>query len=43
MVNCNSPAYKAGRFVGKVLLLGSGYLLGKRWGKKPIDKFPEKK
>ena len=43
MINRNSPAYKAGRFVGRVILLGLGYLAGKHWGRKPIKKsFPEK-
>jgi hypothetical protein len=43
MVDRNSPAYNAGRFVGKIILIGLGYLLGKRWGRRPIDKgFPEK-
>ena len=44
MVNRNSKAYIAGRFVGKLLLLGIGYIFGKKWGQKPIDKgFPKKK
>lgn len=44
MINRDSPAYKAGRVVGKLILISFGYVLGKRWGKKPIDKsFPEKK
>ena len=44
MVNKDSPAYKAGRLVGRAILMGLGYILGKRWGRKPIDKsFPEKK
>lgn len=42
MVNRDSPAYKAGRFVGKLFLIGLGYVLGKRWGRRPIDQgFPE--
>lgn len=44
MVNRDSLAYKAGRLVGRVILISLGYIVGKRWGKKPIDKsFPEKK
>jgi len=44
MVNRDSPVYKAGRIVGRIILVGLGYILGKRWGRKPIDKsFPEKK
>ena len=44
MVNRNSPAYKTGRFVGRLILIGLGYVLGKRWGRRPINKgFPEKK
>ena len=42
MVNRNSRAYKTGRFVGKLVVLGLGYIFGKRWGRRPIDKgFPE--
>jgi len=44
MVNRDSPAYQAGRVAGRLILLGLGYIFGKRWGRKPIDKsFPEKK
>ena len=44
MVNRDSPAYQAGRLVSRVVLIGLGYIMGKRWGRKPIDKsFPEKK
>ena len=43
MVDRNSPAYKAGRLVGRLILIGLGYIAGKRWGRKPIDKsFPKK-
>ena len=43
MVNRDSSAYKAGRVVGRFILIGLGYMLGKRWGRKPLDKsFPEK-
>ena len=43
MVKRDSPAYQAGRIVGKVILIALGYIVGKRWGRKPIDKFlPEK-
>ena len=38
-----SPAYKTGRIVGRLILVGLGYIFGKRWSRKPIDKsFPEK-
>ena len=44
MVNRDSPAYQSGRIVGRIFLVGLGYMVGKRWGRKPIDKsFPEKK
>ena len=44
MVNRDSPSYQAGRIVGRFILIGLGYMIGKRWGRKPIDKsFPEKK
>ena len=44
MVNRNSSAYQAGRLAGRIVLIGLGYILGKRWGRTPIDKsFPEKK
>lgn len=44
MVDRNSLAYKTGRFAGRLLLMGLGYIVGKRWGRKPIHKsFPEKK
>ena len=44
MVNRDSPAYKAGRLVGRLVLIGLGYIAGKRWNRKPIDKsFPKKK
>lgn len=44
MVNRQSPAYAVGRFVGKVILIGLGYVLGKKWGQKPLHKgFPKKK
>jgi len=43
MVNKDSIAYRAGRLVGRVVLISIGYVLGKRWGRKPIDKsFPKK-
>ena len=44
MVNRDSPSYQAGRIVGRFVLIGLGYIIGKHWGRKPIDKsFPEKK
>ena len=44
MINRDSPAYQTGRVVGRLILIGLGYILGKRWGRKPIDKsFPQKK
>jgi hypothetical protein len=43
MLNRDSPSYKAGRIVGRLVILGLGYMLGKYWGRKPIDKsFPKK-
>jgi hypothetical protein len=46
MVNRNSIGYSIGRFVGRVTLIVLGYLgyiIGKKYGQKPIDKsFPEK-
>ena len=44
MVNRDSTAYQFGRIVDRLVLIEIGSLLGKRWGRKPIDKsFPEKK
>lgn len=44
MVNHDSPVYQAGRLAGRLILIGLGYIIDKRWGRKPIDKsFPEKK
>lgn len=44
MVDRNSMAYSVGKFVGRVTLLVLGYIIGKKYGQKPIDKsFPEKK
>ena len=43
MVNRDSLPYKAGRIVGRLILIGLGYVVGKHWGRKPIDKsFPLK-
>lgn len=43
MVNKNSYGYRVGHLIGKAILLTAAYFLGKRWGKKPMDKsFPEK-
>jgi hypothetical protein len=43
MIDRSSPAYRAGRFVGRLVLIGLGYMLGKRWGRRPLEKgFPEK-
>jgi hypothetical protein len=43
MVNRESPSCVAGRIVGRLILIGLGYVLGKHWGRKPIDKgFPKK-
>ena len=43
MINRNSWAYMVGRGVGRVFLIGIGYLIGKKlWKQKPIDQFPEK-
>lgn len=42
MVNKDSYGYRIGRLIGKAILLTVGYLVGKRWGRKPMDKsFPE--
>ncbi len=44
MVNRNSWAYSTGKVVGRLVILSLGYLLGKHWGRRPIDKgFPEKR
>lgn len=44
MINRESTAYRIGRFCGKLVLIGLGYLIGKRWTQRPINKgFPEKK
>lgn len=32
MVNSDSTAYKAGRVVGRLIILGLGYVIGKRLG-----------
>ena len=43
MVNRESLAYQVGRLVGRVILIGLGFIVGKRWVRKPIYKsFPEK-
>ena len=42
VINRNSKAYRAGRFVGKLVLIVAGYVCGKRWGRRPINDFPEK-
>lgn len=42
MVHKNSLGYRFGRFLGKATLIAIGYLIGKRWGRKPIDEgYPE--
>ncbi len=42
MVNRDSPTYQAGCLVGSLISLS--YIIGKRWGRKLIDKsLPEKK
>ena len=43
MINRNSFPYRAGKFCGRVALLVVGYLIGRKIGQKPIDKFPKKK
>ena len=43
MINRNSKAYRFGKFVGRIALIGVGYLLGKRWGRRPLDNFPERR
>jgi len=42
MVNRNSKAYRTGRLIGRLGLIVLGYLLGKRWGRRPLDEFPKK-
>ena len=42
MVNRDSKAYRFGKFCGRVVLIGIGYLIGKRWGRRPIDDFRPK-
>lgn len=43
MLNRNSKAYRLDRAVSRIIFLDAGYLLGKRWGRRPIDQFPPKK
>ena len=43
MVNRESSAYKTGRIVGRFLLIGLGYFIGRHWGRKPINPSPENK
>ena len=42
MPSKNSTAYKIGRVIGRVLMITAGLLVGKRWGRRPIDQFPKK-
>lgn len=42
MVNKNSKAYRVGKFIGRFGLIVVGYICGKRWGRRPINDFPEK-
>lgn len=42
MVNRNSKAYSFGKFLGRCALVGIGFVLGKRWGRRPIDDFPQR-
>lgn len=38
----NSWGYWSGKWAAKVTILIAGYLLGQKWGRKPIDKgYPE--
>jgi len=44
MVNRDSLTYKVGRGISRIILIELGYILEKRYCKRPIDKvFPEKK
>lgn len=44
MVDRNYTGYAIGKFLGRVIILITGYILGKKWRKKPINKgFPERK
>jgi hypothetical protein len=44
MSNRNSFGYAVGKFLGRIAVLGLGYILGKKWGQKPIDKgYPKRK
>lgn len=43
MIDRNSKGYAFGKFLGRVTILIVGYIFGKKWGQKPIDKgFPKK-
>lgn len=42
MINKNSHGYRIGRFIGKITLITIGYLMGKSWGRRPINDFPKK-
>ena len=42
MINRNSKAYRFGKMVGRLALISLGYLIGKRWGRRPIDDFRER-
>ena len=44
MVNRNLWRYSAVKFTAKITLIIIGYLIGKRWGRRPIEKgFSEKR
>ena len=44
MRNRDSLGYAVGKFLGRMAILGLGYILEKKWGQRPIDKgYPKKK
>ena len=42
MINKNYNAYKIGRGIRRLGLFLTGYICGKRWGRRPIDDFSKK-
>jgi hypothetical protein len=41
-IDRDSFAYRCGRWAAKAVLIAAGYLVGRRWGRRPIDKFKPK-
>lgn len=39
MVDRSSKFYRIGRATGRLLLIAAGYIVDKRWDKRPIDQF----